>query len=100
MHILKSDLVIAASKDAIDHFQNEFSDTAKELTDSMRHIRERRDDNDIAYHMALQEYNTSNTSASRRLIKAFERKMKLYISKKIAPSMATEQAPLDADTAA
>lgn len=74
--VLRSDLVISATKEVLDRNQAEFNDKAKELADAMKAIRARRDADEAAYQAAINRYSTANVNASRELIKAFEKKMK------------------------
>lgn len=81
--LLRSDIVISQTKETLDRYQTEFNEAVKDLAEAMKAIRVRRDADDRAYQAALAQYNASNTSQCRKLIKSFEEAMKVHRAKGI-----------------
>lgn len=82
--LFRSELVISSSKEALDRYQNDFNEKAKELADAMKVIHGRRDADERAYQKALKIYNEQNTSASKAYIKAYEARANAIVGKGVA----------------
>ncbi|CCW68205.1 unnamed protein product [Phytomonas sp. Hart1] len=74
--LLRSEVVISFSKDTLERYQNEFNEKAKELTEAMRAVRDRRAAAEDSTRKAFRGYNDKVATASRALIKKFERRVK------------------------
>ncbi|KEG15462.1 putative leucine-rich repeat protein [Trypanosoma grayi] len=77
--ILRSDVLAAPSKDLTEKFQTEFMERAKELSEAMKAIRARRDEDERAFEVAATRYKHNNAEACKALIKQFEKELKAYI---------------------
>ncbi|KAG8339420.1 putative Leucine rich repeat Leucine Rich repeats (2 copies) putativeeat [Trypanosoma vivax] len=89
---LRVDLVSSLSKDPIEKFQMEFTEKTKELSDAMKAIRLRRDEDERAYGSTVERYKQRNADASKMLIREFEKELKRHIPRTLwsRPSEAKE----------
>ncbi|ORC90689.1 uncharacterized protein TM35_000071130 [Trypanosoma theileri] len=77
--LLRADIVASMSKDLLERFQTEFTDKAKELAESMKVIRARRDDDERAFTEAVNIYKQKNANTCKAIIKQFEKEIKNHI---------------------
>lgn len=78
LEIIRSDVLITATKEFVDRFQVEFNEKCKELADTMKAIHTKRTADDRSYRKALTIYEQQNSASCKLLIKEFEGLMKQY----------------------
>lgn len=81
--ILHNEAVFSVSKEPLDRYQAEFNEQLKQLTEAMKTIRERRDQDDKAYHEAVSHVMQQHAAKSKELIKQYESQQKRYVPKGI-----------------
>ncbi|CAD2217900.1 U2 small nuclear ribonucleoprotein A' [Angomonas deanei] len=74
--VLRSDALIAASKEPLEHFQTEFNDKLKELADAMKSIRAKRDEDDKNYENAVKTLRSNNFAQCLSRMKEVENKIR------------------------
>jgi hypothetical protein len=79
--ILRSEVVHPAVKEPLERHQNEFNEQLKQLTASMKDIRERRDADDAAYHQAVDHIIRSGAAKSQTSLQQFEHLLKQSVPK-------------------
>lgn len=90
LEVVRSDIVISATKEILDRNQNDFNDRAKELADAMKAVRARRDADEAAYTAAVTRYSQQNLATSRELIRAFEKRIKTVFRIGVQPRVDLE----------
>nr|CCC91189.1 putative leucine-rich repeat protein (LRRP) [Trypanosoma congolense IL3000] len=81
--ILRLDIFSSLSKDLMEKSQMEFGEKAKELSETMKAVRARRDEDDLIYKSTVERYKRNNAEASRKIIKEFEKEIKAYIPRTV-----------------
>ncbi|KAG5498867.1 hypothetical protein JKF63_03156 [Porcisia hertigi] len=82
--ILRSEAVLPVAKDPLERYQIEFNEQLKQLTTTMKEIRDRRDLDDAAYRKAVAYTLRQNADLSRASMQQFETLMKGNIPKGVA----------------
>lgn len=82
--ILRSEAVYPVIKEPLERHQGEFNEQLKQLTASMKDIRERRDADDLAYHQAVDHIVRTGAAKSQASLQQFERLLKQSIPNGVA----------------
>ncbi|RNF05430.1 putative leucine-rich repeat protein [Trypanosoma conorhini] len=77
--LLQVDIIASLAKDPLEKYQTEFTDKAKELAETMKAIRAKRDDDERAFNAASVRYKQRNADACKAVIKQFEKEVKVHI---------------------
>ncbi|AAZ12061.1 leucine-rich repeat protein (LRRP), putative [Trypanosoma equiperdum] len=77
--ILRLDVFAMLSKDLIEKFQVEFTEKAKDLAETMKAIRAKRDADERVFQSTADRYKHNNAEASKKIIKEFEKELKVHI---------------------
>ncbi|GET90978.1 hypothetical protein, conserved [Leishmania tarentolae] len=82
--ILRSEVVLPIAKEPLDRYQTELNEHLKQLTTTMKDIRERRDADDAAYRQAVAYTLRHSAASSRDAMQRFETLAKGYFAKGVA----------------
>ncbi|KPI83080.1 hypothetical protein ABL78_7892 [Leptomonas seymouri] len=89
--ILRSEAVYPVAKEPLERHQSEFNEQAKQLTASMKEIRERRDADDEAYHQAVDHIIRTGAAKSQASLHQFECLLKQYVPKGVSGQQSPQQ---------
>ncbi|EKG05542.1 hypothetical protein TCSYLVIO_003389 [Trypanosoma cruzi] len=79
VELLRVDIIASLSKELLEKYQMEFTEKARELTETMKAIRTRRDEDESAFNTASARYRQKNADACKAIIKQFEKEVKAHI---------------------